>query len=256
MSATLQEVRAYYDANVADKLRDFVEGNARIERAWSTIEQWAPGNLRRILEIGCGIGHVTARLAKHWPAAEVTGVDVSPRSLEVARSLFTAPGLRFVEGPLQTHLLEGTFDMIVLLDVYEHVAIADRGALHQALAELLYGNSRTLLSFPTPRALAWSREFHPHTIQPIEEDIRLETIQVLARDLRSSILSYQEVNVWHEGDYAHAVLGTRRELGFPLDSRRQEGMLPRLGRKLAGSNARSQRLALVHERLGKAAYPG
>ncbi len=255
MSASLQEVKLYYDNNTTDKLRDFVEGNARIERAWSTIERWGPKNPMHILEIGCGIGHVTARLSERWPKARVTGLDVSPKSLEIARALFRAPGLTFVEGPLAGGMLDGSFDMIVLLDVYEHIVGSEKPALHAALADLLHDNSRVILSFPTPRALVWSRAYHPQTVQPVDEDVDLSAIQTLAHDIGRSILLYQEVDIWHEGDYAHAVLGTRTELGPSLRAESSDDIFSRIRRMLGVNNSRSLRLALVHERLGSSSYP-
>ena len=255
MSVSLQDVRQYYDNNTADKLRDFVEGNARIERAWSTIERWAPKNPKNILEIGCGIGHVTARLGERWPEANVTGLDVSPRSLEIARTLFCAPGLTFVQGPLARGMFDAGFDMIVLLDVYEHIACSDRPSLHVALADLLHDGSRVILSFPTPRVLVWSRKYHPLAVQPVDEDVDLTTIQTLAQDIGRSILLYDEVDVWHEGDYAHAVLGTRAELGPPVSVEVRHDLFSKICRKLGDNNSRSQRLALVHKRLVTSVYP-
>ena len=39
----------------------------------------------KIIDLGCGPGPVTARLAQHWPEAKVTGVDSSPDMLAQAR---------------------------------------------------------------------------------------------------------------------------------------------------------------------------
>ncbi len=256
MSATLLKIRSYYDENIDDKLRDFVEGNERVERAWLTLEQWAPLEPWRILEIGCGIGQVAARLSKRWPGAEVIGVDVSPRSLEIARNLFAAPRLHFVEGPLRRGMLTGPFDLVVLLDVYEHIAPEDRRELHDALAGLLHMESTTMLSFPTPAALAWSRKFYPETVQPIDEDISLHIIQALAHDLGSHVLLYQEVDIWHECDYAHAVLGLRKHMGPPRRMPKKRGVFSRIRHNVSSGAARSHRLALVQDRLGQDAYPG
>jgi trans-aconitate 2-methyltransferase len=38
----------------------------------------------RIADIGCGPGNVTALLADHWPAAHITGFDLSPEMLALA----------------------------------------------------------------------------------------------------------------------------------------------------------------------------
>ena len=40
---------------------------------------------RRVVDLGCGPGGLTALLARHWPGAEVRGVDSSPEMIERAR---------------------------------------------------------------------------------------------------------------------------------------------------------------------------
>src|SRR5439155_10736100 len=113
-------------------------------------------------------------------------------------------------GPLGTETFTDKFDLIVLMDVYEHIAVVDRLGLHQALKDLCNDHGRIVLSFPTPGYLAWLRQHQPDQIQPVDENISIETIAALASDTNTEVLLYQEVNVWHEGDYAHAVLGRRK----------------------------------------------
>lgn len=40
---------------------------------------------RNILEVGCGTGYVTKRLARIYPQAQITAIDIAPAILEVAR---------------------------------------------------------------------------------------------------------------------------------------------------------------------------
>ena len=44
----------------------------------------------RILDLGCGTGEISSRLAELFPAARVTGVDVLPVHVEYARARYTA----------------------------------------------------------------------------------------------------------------------------------------------------------------------
>lgn len=258
---TIQEIKTYYDAHVAGKLRGFVEGNERIERAWLTLEQWAPLNPRRILEIGCGIGDICFRMSRRWPEAEVIGLDISQKSLEIARKLFPSSRLTFYEGPLLKGRVAGKFDLIVLMDVYEHIAVENRPVLHEALGDMQNESSRIFLSFPTPRHLAWLRQYQPDQIQPVDEDVTLHTIIALARDLGSGVQIYQEVGVWHEGDYAHAVLGRRDGWVAVARDRSPDQRIRRRMRKFLFRKteplipSRSQRLVLVQQRLDPGYYP-
>jgi len=262
MGQSVQEVRGYYDEHLAGKLSGFVEGNKRVEHAWQTLERWASADPRRILEIGCGIGDICWRMSRRWPEAEVVGLDISPKSVEIARKLFSSSRVSFCEGALVKGKLGGKFDLIVLMDVYEHIAVEDRPSLHEALAELRNDRCRIILSFPTPRHLAWLRQHQPDQIQPVDEDISIETILDLARDLGTEFLLYQEVGVWHEGDYAHAVLGKRQGMNaiataaLPMRPLKEKIRNLVWGRPEPLVSPRSERLALIHRRLGAEYYPG
>lgn len=259
MNQSVTQIKTYYDSHMAGKIQGFVEGNKRVERAWKTIEQWTPKNPQRILEIGCGIGDICWRMTRKWSNSEVVGLDVSPKSIAVAKTLFTFPQLYFVEGQLSKNTFSSKFDLIILMDVYEHIALEDRAKLHAALKEVCSDCGRIILSFPTPRKQLNLRQYYPDQIQPIDEDINISTIVDMASDIQTEVLLYQEVDVWHEGDYAHAVLGKREGLvtvAYPAN-----GGVKRRIRKFLQSKtqplvpSRRQRLALVHERLGSEAYP-
>lgn len=262
MTPATEAVEAYYDAHVSAKLRDFVEGNKRVERAWETLERWAPRDPSRILEVGCGIGAICWRMSRRWPGAGVVGLDLSAASVAVAEKLFASPGVSFVQGRLGRWGGRDEFDLVVLMDVYEHIAIDERPALHGALKGLVGRRGRIFLSFPTPRHLARLRDRQPDQIQPVDEDVSLEAISALARDIRSEVLLYEEVDVWHEGDYAHAVLG-RREGWVPAREAPPGRSLParvaarlRKGWSAPVLPGRQARVSVVRERLGDRVYPG
>jgi trans-aconitate 2-methyltransferase len=53
---------------------------------------------RRIVDLGCGTGDLTALLAERWPAARVVGLDASPEMLDLARARH--PGIEWVRADL------------------------------------------------------------------------------------------------------------------------------------------------------------
>ena len=78
----------------------------------------------RVLDLGCGTGWTTALIATI--GAEVTGVDISSRAIDIARSGYTssaAPNkLRFqsYDGH-RIDAADGYFDFVILFDAFHHI---------------------------------------------------------------------------------------------------------------------------------------
>ena len=206
------QVSSYYDERVDGKLRDFTHPNPRIEAAVQTIAEWAPSSPRRILEIGCGIGATTWRMARSWPQAKVIGVDISPISIEVANACFRRPNLSYQAGPFTDSVMGRDFDLIVMTDVYEHISPGDRPSLHSAIRALMADEARFILTIPTPATQERARRCNPAALQPVDENITISDMETLAHEVGARLIYYREVGIWHYGDYFHAVLGRFQEL--------------------------------------------
>ncbi len=201
-----QNVISYYNEHVQHKLNDYIKVNPRIEAAWKTLLKFSPSEPSNILEIGCGIGGITHRISRNWPAAKVKGIDISTLSVQIANKLFSSPQTSFVSGELKQDSYNEQFDLIVLMDVYEHICADDRAEMHAALKKMIKDNGRIFLSVPTPHYLKWLEKNKPETIQPVDEYISFEVISKLAIDTGTEIVSYELKNIWSIGDYAHIVL--------------------------------------------------
>jgi 2-polyprenyl-3-methyl-5-hydroxy-6-metoxy-1,4-benzoquinol methylase len=68
-------------------------------------------DIRRILDLACGTGLITRRLARQ--AESVVGLDVSEAMLQEARRLTTESNIRYKHGDFRAFGLDETFDAIV-----------------------------------------------------------------------------------------------------------------------------------------------
>jgi trans-aconitate 2-methyltransferase len=75
---------------------------------------------RRVVDLGCGPGTLTALLAARWPGADVVGVDSSPEMVERARGGGFA-GVRFETGDVRTWRPREPVDVVVANAVYQWV---------------------------------------------------------------------------------------------------------------------------------------
>jgi SAM-dependent methyltransferase len=104
------ESMAYYARERLDWVRRFVERDGV--------------DVKRVLDFGCGVGHATPYIFDRLGAAEVTGVDVSARSLERARERYGSPRTHFVP-PDEAR---GPFDLAFTNGVFHHIPPAQRDA--------------------------------------------------------------------------------------------------------------------------------
>ncbi len=137
-------------ADVAEQVQDFydrypypppVESLDQYQRAWQDQRKrradyhlfW-PGRSYKenysVLIAGCG----TSQAAKHalrWPAAQVTGVDISTTSVQWTKTLkrkYSLTNLQIYQLPIdRVSELEKTFDQVVCTGVLHHLADPDAG---------------------------------------------------------------------------------------------------------------------------------
>ena len=84
---------------------------------------------KRILDMGCGVGHATLPYKDVWPDAQVIGIDVGPALLRYAHARANSMGkhVAFVQADASaTHWPDGYFDLItshIFLHETSHVAL-------------------------------------------------------------------------------------------------------------------------------------
>lgn len=118
------------------QVSDYVHGyetgeSARLEDQASALASllhadtvYPPGS--RILEVGCGVGAQTVRLARSSPGIDLTAIDISEASLAAAEARARAAGLdsvRFVAADIfDLPFARASFDHIFVCFVLEHLA--------------------------------------------------------------------------------------------------------------------------------------
>lgn len=120
------------------------------------LEQFAPVLGQRVLEIGCGIGGIAARLSHQLLYC---GVDVEADVLEVARERFanraayTFRHLDFATcpPPALAELASHDFDTVLAINVLEHIE-DDAGAV-QRMADLVFPGGHVLILVPAHPSL-------------------------------------------------------------------------------------------------------
>jgi trans-aconitate 2-methyltransferase len=99
---------------------------------------WRAG--MRVLDVGCGVGDLTGRIADLVAPGDVLGVDSSASQVEHARAGAPRAGLRFEVGraqELDTLVPAAWADVVVSVAVLHWVPEADQGLVHEQVARAL-----------------------------------------------------------------------------------------------------------------------
>jgi len=102
------------------------------------------GSAKRVLEVGCSVGHVTEHLVAR--GNDLVGIEIDPDAAAEARRYATRVHVLDIDLVPVSDVEEGPFDVIVLGDVLEH--LRDPAAAMRDLAGLLTPDGSFVISVP------------------------------------------------------------------------------------------------------------
>ena len=142
------------------------------------------------------------------PKARILAVDISGNNVRMANALFAHPRVTFQQADATEAALGGTWQYVIFPDVYEHIPIERRPALHVHLASYLTEDGRILLTCPT----TWHQDALRAAgsgLQIVDEDVNLGDVSQLAIDVKGFVSLFRTVSIWHSNDYFHAIVDRR-----------------------------------------------
>lgn len=131
----------------------------------------------RVLEIGCGIGTVTSLLAKAVPNGRVLAVDISPKSISIAKAnLQRCRNVEFRVSDMSDFRSPDRFDFVVLPDVIEHIPVDQHPQLFATIAKHLDPEARVLINVPNAQLLEHLHTYDPGVLQVIDQPIHFDRL--------------------------------------------------------------------------------
>jgi len=199
----------FYDAFTKKLISDYLNSNPRTEAGISLVLNWIPNNAEKILDIGCGIGWTSHEYACKYSNAKILGIDLSTNSICAAKTLFNDKSNLSYEkvDVTQSNFTDNKkYDAVVMLDVYEHIAMSDRKEFIESISRILNSKGIVIFSCPSIYHQSYLKHENPSGLQPIDEDVRIEDICDFAKKIGGDVVFFNYISVWHSNDYFHAVI--------------------------------------------------
>ena len=140
-----------------------------------------------MLDVACGAGYGSHKLALRFPATFVLGGDYDAEAISFARSRYDAPNLAFAHADVTSWDDEtlGSFDRVVSFDTIEHVE--HREIMMQNLVDHMAPDGVLLLSTPVKSKTLLNPGWEHHKIEfskwALYDFLRRYFGEVLAPDL-------------------------------------------------------------------------
>jgi cyclopropane fatty-acyl-phospholipid synthase-like methyltransferase len=213
MNTKIDKAKKYYEKYPEKLLKDYLNGNRRVEEALKFVIHQLNVNIQNVLDIGCGIGWSSFEIASR-SNAKVLAVDLSEASIVAADQIFKHPNIEYKQLDITTATFRDsiTFDLIVLIDVFEHIPKESRIEFYDLLNGLLSQKGKIVLTCPTIYHQKYLKVNMPEGLQPIDEDIDLNILTEFAKVLNADISHFQYRSIWNQNDYFHATI--QRNQGF------------------------------------------
>jgi 2-polyprenyl-3-methyl-5-hydroxy-6-metoxy-1,4-benzoquinol methylase len=167
-----KHVAEFYDKFWADIEQKKLSGiNSRHRNILLQLKKAGMRKNSTVLEIGCGLGMLTNFISKALPQGHITGVDISPESIEYASKKYGSRNASFEVNDMTNFRSDMKFDFVVFPDVLEHIPIEAHHAIFKTIRTLVKNNSVVLVHIPHPIALEYMHIHHKSELQIIDQPL-------------------------------------------------------------------------------------
>ncbi len=174
-----------------------------------------PKNNERILDVGCGAGYLTHRIAKR--CASIAGVDINISPVRIGLRHFADGRCRFLVCAGEAlPFAPGSFDKVISICALEHFN-SDVAGLREMNRVLKPGHVLAISvdSLSSPYIAAEDRRNHAQT-HAVNNFYKLDTLKARLAEAGFELLEYRYLLTSRVGYYLQRFYWSRRKLLFPL----------------------------------------
>lgn len=178
---------------------------------------WPDGGARpgtRVIELGCGPGFYSARLARRFPTIFVTGVDRSENQLALARTRTAAQQLSNCSfarvNVLQLPFADDSFDILIASRLFTVLRDPDRvvAEMHRVLkpsGRCFIAEPRYAVWASIPLFLMWLLASVTHSSNGYREPRRARVFPAGSFEQIFAAHHWRAMKIWQDGRYQYAL---------------------------------------------------
>lgn len=131
------------------------------------LDRLMENNVKSIIEVGCGDGHICNTLSRFGNFERIKGIDISEKAINWAK-MFT-PEVEFVAMDVADEAEK--WDAVVCSEVLEHISDSELDKFINSLANCLNENGRIYLTVPSVNLPLEDKHYRHYDIRLLEDEI-------------------------------------------------------------------------------------
>lgn len=206
-----EDIADFYDEFSSKQVK--TGANERLISLYKRLQKLGLKSDSKILELGCGVGIFTQLLAKNKSAGLIEAVDLSEKSVAIARNkLKSKTNIHFDVADVVLYQPQSyDFDFVTLMDVIEHIPLEQHDRLFGNLAKICSEKTRIAINIPNPQYIGYARINHPESLQVIDQEVHLFPLLQIFEKHGLELAFFEKYGIWEEEDYHFMVVRKKRK---------------------------------------------
>ena len=205
-----KEISEFYDKFSGQQLKTGV--NERLISLYKRLLKLGLSKKSNVLELGCGVGAFTSLLSKKVKKGKIGAVDLSPKSIESAKSALPEININFETADVVTYIPKlKNIDLVTLMDVIEHIPLEMHEELFSNISSYISEKTLLAINIPSPEYIDYVRKNNADKLQIIDQCVELPFIIKNLESAGLEMIYFEKYSIWEQDDYQFMVIRKKRD---------------------------------------------
>jgi 2-polyprenyl-3-methyl-5-hydroxy-6-metoxy-1,4-benzoquinol methylase len=127
-------------------------------------------NFNNLIEVGCGDGRILSELSEKYKSKKLVGIDISSKAIAFAKIINENKNIEYKNIDLKN--CKQKFDIVLLIEVFEHIPIKERKNFLKNLKNIMHENSILIVTVPHKNRKMDPRHYEHFTLNSFKENFK------------------------------------------------------------------------------------